>query len=81
MHGVARELRREPAEAPARAPGGAADEDLDDLRRVAVETRDLEIVDLAAVDAVGVDELMVEDPEGDVDLAGSVIPGLRSCTA
>ena len=68
VDGVARESGRQPAEAPAGAPRVAADEDLDDLRGIAVEPGDLEIVDLAAVEPFAVDELVVEDAERDVDL-------------
>ena len=74
VDGVSREPRGEPAEAAARAPGVAADEDLHDLRRVAVEAGDLEIVDLAAVLAVAVDELVVEDAERDVDVGDLAHP-------
>ncbi len=54
MDGVSREAGGELSEAAARAPGVAADDDLHHLRRVAVETGDFEIVDLAAVVAVAV---------------------------
>ena len=69
--------------APARAPGVAADEDLHHLWRGAVDASDLEIVDLAAVLPVGVDELVVEDAERDVDLGAilPLIPVLRSSAA
>ena len=82
VDGVSREPGGEPAEPAARAPGVAADEDLHHLRRVAVETGDLEIVDLAAVLPVAVDELVVEDAERDVDLGDALlIPVLRSSAA
>jgi hypothetical protein len=61
MNGVSAEARGEPSKDAARAPGVAADDDLHDLRGVAVETGDLEIIDLAAVVSVAVDELMIED--------------------
>ena len=67
MHGVSREPGGQSSEAAARAPGIAADEDLHDLGRGAVEAGELEIVDLAAVLAVGVDELVIEHAERDVD--------------
>ena len=74
MHGVARESGRQPAEAPAGTPRVAADEYFDDLRGIAVQPGDLEIVDLAAVETLAVDELVVEDAEGDVDLDRLVHP-------
>ena len=82
VDGISREAGRQAAEAAARAPGVAADEDLHHFRRVAVEAGDLEIVDLAAVLPVAVDELVVEDAERDVDVGRSVlIPGLRASAA
>ena len=42
--------------------------------RAAVEPGDLEVVDLAAVLPVAVDELVVEDAERDVDLGGLAHP-------
>ncbi len=67
MHGLTREVSRESSEQPPSAPGVAANENLGDLRRSAVETSQLELVDLAAVLAVRVDELVVENPEREID--------------
>ena len=74
VDGVAREAGRQPPEAPARAPRVAAYDDLDDLRGITVEPGELEIVDLAAVQALAVDELVVEDAERDVDLRRLIHP-------
>jgi hypothetical protein len=61
VYRVSRQAGRQSSEDAARAPGVAAHEDLSHLRRVAVEPRDLEIVDLPAVLTVAVDELVIED--------------------
>src|SRR5205085_4414646 len=70
VHRIAREPRCQPPEPAARAPGVAAHDDLADLGRPAVEAGDLEVVDLAAVPPIRVDQLVVEDAERDVDLRG-----------
>ena len=58
------------------SPGPGQDRGHDE--RLAGAAGELEIVDLAAVPAVAVDELVVEDAEGDVDVGVLLIPGLRS---
>ena len=79
MNGVSGKARCEAAETAARAPSVAADEDFHDLRRVAVKARDLDVVDLAAVVAVTVDKLVVEDAEGEIDVCnlGSSLASVR----
>jgi hypothetical protein len=67
VHGLTREVSSESSEQSPSAPGVAANEDLGDLRHSAVETSELELVDLAAIPAVRVDELVVENPEREID--------------
>jgi hypothetical protein len=74
VDGGSGEAGGEPSKQAARSPGVAADDDLHDLRRVAIETGDLEIIDLAAVLTVTVEELVIEEPEGDVDLGDLAYP-------
>ncbi len=78
VHGVARQRGRETAEQAAPAPGVAADEDLRHLRRAVRETGELQVVDVAAVAPVAIDELMVEHAQAEVDLDHPVPPFVRS---
>ena len=74
MDSIPRYARCEAAEQAARAPRVAADNDLRHFGRVPVKTGDLEVVDLAAVVAFAVDELVVEDAEGEIDVGGLAQP-------
>src|SRR5206468_4322269 len=65
---VAGERRREPSEKAPVPPGVAAGEDLCDLGLVRVEAGELEVVDVAAVAALAVHELVVEHAEPEVDV-------------
>jgi hypothetical protein len=58
----------EPSEEAARAQRVVTGEDLHHLRRVAVETGDLKIIDLTAVLPVAVNELVIEDADNLVDI-------------
>jgi hypothetical protein len=64
-----RERREQPPEPPAPAPDRRPDEDRLDPRLTG--QTELEVVDVAAAAAVAIDELVVEQPDREVDL---VIP-------
>ena len=68
------ERREQPPEPPPPAPDRRPDEDR--LDRGSPGQTELEVVDVAAAAAVAVDELVVEQPDGEVDR--SVIRSLRS---
>ena len=68
MHGVARERRRDAPEEAAALPGVAADEDLGHFRLAGAHAGDLEVVDVAAVAPLGVDELVIEHAEPEIEL-------------
>ena len=60
---------RQAAEEPAASPRVAADENRRDLGLAVREPGQLEVVDLAAVAPVAIDELVVENTEAEVELS------------
>jgi hypothetical protein len=77
VDGVSRDASGEASEAAAKPPSVTADDDLYHLRRVAVEVDDLKIIDLAAVLAVAVNELVIEVPRAMSTSVIVLILGLR----
>ena len=78
VYRVAAEAGCDPPEHAARSPRVTADEDLPHLGAVLAERVEDEVVHLAAVPSLAVDELVVEDAQTEIDPFAALIPGLRS---